>query len=553
VSNSLAELRAIATQAPKKGGKYDGIEVYTMKINKKDVKVVKPTNGELANWLMRSLKKHWPYQLTDLVRVWGKVRGIVEEGDYTNCDVSGLYEYLKANTQEMRQEADNRIKQGLVSYYDLPFLFQDNGKVVGSFGDDLIGGEVSSVEEKPGWFGSKTTVKIKVISAVSGRVGYREIPVEIKEFSDLANISDLAVRPATETDLTALSVRGQKFRSYTGKPSYVRYDGQLTRRSWMGSRSFNAEGRVMVDAMTAGRMDNDLVRQYREWGEEEGREKEGLSIPDDQLWMCEPFVLGFSFRAKMWGELRVEQLSDIQFRADAIDKLVLDDERKKMILALVSNTNGSFSDVVDDKGGGAIFLLHGEPGVGKTLTAEAVAEYLKRPLYSVSIGELGTNPSELEDELREILDVASAWNAVILLDEADIFLEARNEKDIVRNAMVGVFLRLLEYHQGVLFLTTNRVKNFDKAFHSRISVALKYQGAGSEFREKVWNNLFQAAGIKGIEGSDVSHYEINGRQIKNTIRLAQTLAKSENRPVNREDIERTVAIAEQFQKDLQVG
>merc|ERR1711998_805045 len=93
--------------------------------------------------------------------------------------------------------------------------------------------------------------------------------------------------------------------------------------------------------------------------------------------------------------------------------------------------------------------------------------------------------TELEKSLREILEVASAWNAVVLLDEADIFLEKRSENDVARNAMVGIFLRLLEYHQGVLFLTTNRVKSFDSAFHSRISVALKYPDLDPAQRQQV--------------------------------------------------------------------
>lgn len=67
---------------------------------------------------------------------------------------------------------------------------------------------------------------------------------------------------------------------------------------------------------------------------------------------------------------------------------------------------------------------HGPPGTGKTLTAEGIAELLKRPLYMVSVGELGTNPHQLETELNKILDVAHSWGAVLLLDEADVFLGA---------------------------------------------------------------------------------------------------------------------------------
>lgn len=75
-----------------------------------------------------------------------------------------------------------------------------------------------------------------------------------------------------------------------------------------------------------------------------------------------------------------------------------------------------------------------------------------------SAGELGTDSRFLEVELQKILDVCHAWGAILLLDEADVFLEKRNIHDIHRNALVSIFLRQLEYFQGILFLTTNRVE-----------------------------------------------------------------------------------------------
>lgn len=103
-------------------------------------------------------------------------------------------------------------------------------------------------------------------------------------------------------------------------------------------------------------------------------------------------------------------------------------------------------------------VLHGPPGTGKTLTAEGISELLKCPLYMVSAGELGTDSRYLESELQKILDICHAWGAILLLDEADVFLEKRNMHDIHRNALVSIFLRQLEYFQGILFLTTNRVE-----------------------------------------------------------------------------------------------
>jgi SpoVK/Ycf46/Vps4 family AAA+-type ATPase len=62
----------------------------------------------------------------------------------------------------------------------------------------------------------------------------------------------------------------------------------------------------------------------------------------------------------------------------------------------------SLHDLVQGKGEGTVFLLYGQPGCGKTLTAEAVAEHLQKPLYSLSLGTLGTTASDLEQRLGRL-------------------------------------------------------------------------------------------------------------------------------------------------------
>ena len=82
--------------------------------------------------------------------------------------------------------------------------------------------------------------------------------------------------------------------------------------------------------------------------------------------------------------------------------------------------------------------IDGPPGTGKTLTAEAVAEVLRRPLYTISMGELGTTPVELESGLKGVFDMVERWKGIVLLDEADIFVERRTASaGVVRNSMVG--------------------------------------------------------------------------------------------------------------------
>lgn len=82
--------------------------------------------------------------------------------------------------------------------------------------------------------------------------------------------------------------------------------------------------------------------------------------------------------------------------------------------------------------------------------------------------------SEVESSLTNILRLAQKWDCVLLLDEADVFLSQRSRFDMKRNSLVSVFLRVLEYYNGLLFLTTNRVGTIDEAFKPRIHMSLYY-------------------------------------------------------------------------------
>ena len=116
----------------------------------------------------------------------------------------------------------------------------------------------------------------------------------------------------------------------------------------------------------------------------------------------------------------------------------------------------------------------------------------------VSAGELGTKAEELEERLPLIFQRASKWKALLLLDEADVFLEQRANHDIHRNAIVCIFLRTLEYYQGIMFLTTNRVKQIDEAIASRIHFKIKYTELGPEQRREIWKSfLSKAATARG--------------------------------------------------------
>lgn len=227
-----------------------------------------------------------------------------------------------------------------------------------------------------------------------------------------------------------------------------------------------------------------------------------------------------------------------------------------------STLSKSIDDIISGKGKGLVAVLHGPPGTGKTLTAEGIADLLKCPLYMVSAGDLGTDPRGLEKELQNILDIAHSWGAILLLDEADVFLERRSIQDIHRNALVSIFLRLLEYFQGILFLTTNRVETFDEAFVSRIHLSLRYGELTQKARKTVWKMFLERArtveGVCVAELSDADYNElskrqVNGRQIKNLTRAAQALAIHEEVPLGMSHIRRVTEVAVEFENDLRGG
>ncbi|TVY52346.1 hypothetical protein LCER1_G005613 [Lachnellula cervina] len=290
------------------------------------------------------------------------------------------------------------------------------------------------------------------------------------------------------------------------------------------------------------------------------------TFTDEEYLIASPVVLGFAFAEKLWLEFTVSGVKDIVWNEGAYDSLVLEDNTKAIVKALVESHKyhpaESIDDVIQGKGKGLVAVLHGPPGTGKTLTAEGISELLKCPLYMVSAGELGTDPRTLEAELQKILDIAHAWGAVLLLDEADVFLEKRTIQDIHRNALVSIFLRLLEYFQGILFLTTNRVETFDDAFQSRIHIALRYGELSAKAKKSVFKMFIERVRVlEGVETmpfteedlSTLSRNNLNGRQIKNTIRTAQALAVNNNEPLSMSHIKRVLDVSNAFDRDLKGG
>lgn len=396
--------------------------------------------------------------------------------------------------------------------------------------------------------------------------GYRRLDLCIPKYTGTREISSHDVRPLEFVDEAPeirerLLARGKRFADLAAGPNFMQYKGiALKRNPNCAGRylRFDATGRIMIDPKTYHRLDaNDSI-----WVNNFDKDH-GTELTEDDMLLASAVVRGYSMTAKRFLEFPLDNISPIEWNSRCFEDLVLDAATKKTVQALVSthsqrkpdvSPEEGFDDIVRGKGRGLVCVLHGPPGVGKTLTAECVAEYVQRPLFMVSSGDLGVSSEELDKQLTEIMDMTSTWRAVLLIDEADVFLEQRALHDLHRNAMVSVFLRVLEYYAGILFLTTNRVATFDEAFKSRIHIPIRYTDLDVASRLQIWRNFCTkipgGVDISEAEYERLAECDLNGRQIKNVIKAAESLAAFDEIKLDFKQLQQVTKIQSRFEKDL---
>jgi AAA+ superfamily predicted ATPase len=222
----------------------------------------------------------------------------------------------------------------------------------------------------------------------------------------------------------------------------------------------------------------------------------------------------------------VKNMVDYEWNHNLADKLVLDEETKSLIEILVDSTKSRTEDIIAGKMSGTIVLATGLPGVGKTLTAEVFSEKIEKSLYVVQCSQLGIDIDTIEKNLKKVLDRASRWGSILLIDEADVYIRDRGT-DIVHNAIVGVFLRLIEYYNGVLFMTSNRGDIIDDAIISRATAWIRYEIPQPDLLKKIWEVLSAQFNVelsnKIIQNLVTDIPNISGRTVRNLLKLVKAL------------------------------
>ncbi|KAJ6576008.1 P-loop containing nucleoside triphosphate hydrolase protein [Mycena vulgaris] len=558
--------------------------------------VMKITEG--VNWNGSVLKVDPDLLLAFLPQIrvasssYNTADSLEDEESTTKAYLNLLIEFLESEYASTLQKIGTLVDHGEVTF-DLLWAIFVPGEILFALcetTDEPRAFRLKSIQQKRRW--PTDTVDWDLTceyveagddpAAAAQQFGLATHSITIENFDGTRKITDLTTypikhHPAADRIRQKIIHRGRKWCSLHGA-HHKQYNGLAWRESQRGRLVVRIDGRIMIDRDTFARSEPGYSRPTPRKGllgllwdtmedDEPRRKKSNLSsvnvedLKEDDLLMATPIVYGFSLTAKKWFEFNVECVTDIEWNDDAFNQLAIDPDRKILIRGLVKSHAGlneerSVDDFVAGKGGGLIMNLFGPPGVGKTLTVEATSEHLRKPLYIVSAGDLGTDPTSLDKALTEIFSLVPAWDAVVLIDEADVFLEERGTADVERNAMVAVFLRQLEYFQGILFLTTNRVKQFDAAFQSRIHLSLHYTDLSRAEKEKLWRAFWEkarttrpGAGLLNLSPQQLkmlSSRDLNGRQIKNTVKLAVALAAEETETLAYAHLVRTMGISDDW-------
>ncbi|KAB5578162.1 P-loop containing nucleoside triphosphate hydrolase protein [Coniochaeta sp. 2T2.1] len=409
--------------------------------------------------------------------------------------------------------------------------------------------------------------------------------LEILPFSGNKPVAELDHYPLEfhkdpESVKQRLSARGRKVLDYQGL-SHCTYNGMAIYREGKKVERHNVNCRILIDVF--GYNKHHLAKGSRQDADPNSQRNiisgtgvpaytdlatnsklvdgpssaQRLSIADQvknkrimlsrehELMFLNPLLQGYALKNKLWLSFFVEDIAPVVWNDEAYDHLVYDEQQKDLVMSFVEShdhTKSQVEDVIVGKGCGLIVLLSGPPGTGKTLMAEAVADRTHRPLFYLQAEDLGISAATLGANIKNVFEMATEWNAMILLDEADVFMAERDPHDIARNELVSIFLRELEYFSGIIFLTTNLYSTIDSAFRSRVSLHLLFNPLTPEARVLVWRKFLDrlpsaakrdaeevardeaesGAGISGEDIKELAAWQLNGREIKNAVKMVKS-------------------------------
>ncbi|KAK4443898.1 AAA family [Podospora aff. communis PSN243] len=475
-----------------------------------------------------------------------------------------LIEFMHSELGAERKRIQASIRTRQIGFEDLWYLLVPGQELYHSDGDHpwLLRCDKLSYRQDA-TRGPICLVTARYTDRSGDMAGEAELQVVIERSTfdrdGLANIVDLPVYPLEfwAGDATHLQKRledrGSLFLALSRGVHFKHYDGvaKYLQPRTGGQSHYSESGGEWLPFTETGRVIIDQAAYEREAGT-----RNLLAVDAIDPLTCPLFVVGYSPHRKTWCRYYVDNLSEIEWKADPWDSLLLQDRHKRTIKALIEfhSLPEDPYDEARQKGKGLVMLLHGHHGTGKTMTAETAAESANKVIIPLSPADLTTKDHlSTEHHLTQLFQNASKWGAILLLENADHFLSPNSNSPTLPD-----LLRRLEYFSGITFLTTNRLSALDAAVKSHVSLALTYESPGPESRRQLWLlflSMVPEAELDMTPDKDVDRWhlmaeKLNGREIAHAVRTARTLARAEGVPLQLDHLLTVLGMRREFETAL---
>jgi len=382
-------------------------------------------------------------------------------------------------------------------------------------------------------------VKLEHLEWDGVRFEKRTMSLDLFAFQGTRAFSSLFLQPVTDEALAKVTERGRLYLSYSRVCCAEYYDDTPMRSVFSGDSTPRIR-RVMVDPVGFHRALQGYNPNLR------------VPLPDDaqeHIARLPYWIGGYDLEVNQWRTFNIWDLKPVKYDQEAWSKLIMDEDTKDLIRALVDNAGCSVGGLKPAQfNKGQTILLKGSPGTGRMTTVHAVCNLLKRPLLTINI----TSHDFLYDLMNLVLDIAlrvsfaATWNAVIVVKDADRFLESKDQghRDRVRTVF-----RQFELDDCISFWVSGAC---DEELLTQFSAVVELPELDTAARRRlwlghfglndpaaiIWNSERTLISSSSVDQKEMDHslllrdveklsrHQLDGRMIDNIVRSARALAAS---------------------------
>ncbi|KAL8771423.1 MAG: hypothetical protein Q9209_003091 [Squamulea sp. 1 TL-2023] len=454
-----------------------------------------------------------------------------EQDPETKSHIQLFYDALKTELELTLETRSDFLDHKTITFNALWMIFSPGDIIFTTYNKRQVGARLIDSMIDSGRHEDVYRLECEMIHSDGTSFGWGRHSFEIPEFAGMKKIYDLPVFPLyfhrnVDKIKQKLVNNGQAYERLLGF-HHKQYQGIALD----GYHPFYVDSRIIIDAETHGchnpdrqiclkplrkaKNNTSTAPNHSEQSDSSEVEEEVAkatnksdksntvpALTDEQRMVCGTSVKGYSLRNKRWLDFFVDNIKDIDWKENAREDVVLEEEQKDLIFSMAEGHRLNHQGLQTK---GLNVLICGPTGVGKTLTVESVAESLHAPLLYLTSADVDVDPKDpdLESPFTDLLEMCGRWNMVLLLDVAN----GRLDGDL---------------------LDKEEEYCMDNRFLSRFHVTVNLPELSTAMRETIWQKSLESNKDISffVDRKTLADWPLNGREIANAVTAAKTLARN---------------------------